>query len=88
MDHRNSPLRVAAALGFEELRWSATPWAGGGNNSSASIQLADAGSVAATPTTSSPSEPSPRASSIASGRAAGSPRARRPKASPGARPTV
>jgi acetyl-CoA acetyltransferase len=42
MDHRNSPLRVAAALGFEELRWSATPWAGGGNNSSASIQLADA----------------------------------------------
>ncbi len=42
MDDRNGPLRVAAALGFEELRWSATPWAGGGNNSSASIQLADA----------------------------------------------
>src|SRR5499426_1528756 len=42
MDHRNSPLRVAAALGFDELRWSATPWAGGGNNSSAAIQFADA----------------------------------------------
>ena len=42
MDQRNSPLRVAAALGFEELRWSATPWAGGGNNSSASLQFADA----------------------------------------------
>ncbi|MGI9590643.1 MAG: thiolase C-terminal domain-containing protein [Myxococcota bacterium] len=42
MDHRNSPLRIAAALGFEELRWSATPWAGGGNNSTASIQFADA----------------------------------------------
>src|SRR6056297_359820 len=42
MDHRNSPLRIAAGLGFEELRWSATPWAGGGNNSSASIQFADA----------------------------------------------
>ena len=42
MDHRNSPLRVAAALGFDELRWSATPWAGGGNNSTASMQFADA----------------------------------------------
>ncbi len=42
MDDRNSPLRVAAALGLEELRWSATPWAGGGNNSTASLQLADA----------------------------------------------
>ena len=42
MDHRNSPLRIADALGFEELRWSATPWAGGGNNSSATMHLADA----------------------------------------------
>ncbi len=42
MDHRNSPLRVADALGFDELRWSATPWAGGGNNSSATMHLADA----------------------------------------------
>ncbi len=42
MDDRNGPLRVAAALGFDELRWSATPWAGGGNNSTAAIQFADA----------------------------------------------
>lgn len=42
MDDRNSPLRVAAALGFDDLKWSATPWAGGGNNSAASIQFADA----------------------------------------------
>lgn len=42
MDDRNGPLRIAAALGMRELRWSATPWAGGGNNSAAAIQLADA----------------------------------------------
>ena len=42
MDNRNTPLRVAAALGLESLNWSATPWAGGGNNSAASIQLAAA----------------------------------------------
>jgi acetyl-CoA acetyltransferase len=42
MDPRNSPLRIASALGFDELRWSATPWAGGGNNSSATMHLADA----------------------------------------------
>jgi acetyl-CoA acetyltransferase len=42
MDHRNSPLRIAAALGFDDLKWSATPWAGGGNNSSAVMQFADA----------------------------------------------
>ena len=42
MDYRNSPLRLADALGFGELRWSATPWAGGGNNSSATMHLADA----------------------------------------------
>ena len=42
MDTRNDPLRVAAALGLKELRCSVTPWAGGGNNSSASVQFADA----------------------------------------------
>ena len=42
MDNRNSPLRVADALGFGEIKWSATPWAGGGNNSSATMHLADA----------------------------------------------
>jgi acetyl-CoA acetyltransferase len=42
MDNRNSPLRIADALGFGELRWSVTPWAGGGNNSSATMHLADA----------------------------------------------
>ena len=42
MDDRNDPLRMAAALGMRDLRWSATPWAGGGNNSSAAVQLADA----------------------------------------------
>ena len=29
-------------LGLKDLRWSVTPWAGGGNNSSAAVQLADA----------------------------------------------
>ena len=42
MDNRNDPLRMSAALGMKDLRWSATPWAGGGNNSSATVQLADA----------------------------------------------
>lgn len=42
MDPRNSPLRLAAALGLKELRWSMTPWAGGGNNSAAVMQSADA----------------------------------------------
>jgi acetyl-CoA acetyltransferase len=42
MDQRNDPLRLAAALGLRELRWSAQPWAGGGNNMAAAIQLADA----------------------------------------------
>ncbi len=46
MDDRNGPLRLAAALGMKDLRWSATPWAGGGNNSSAAVQLADAGVAA------------------------------------------
>ncbi len=30
MDNRNDPLRMSAALGMKDLRWSATPWAGGG----------------------------------------------------------
>ncbi|MEM9175420.1 MAG: acetyl-CoA acetyltransferase [Myxococcota bacterium] len=42
MDYRNSPLRLADALGLGDLKWSATPWAGGGNNSSATMHLADA----------------------------------------------
>jgi len=42
MDQRNDPLRLAAALGLRELRWAATPWAGGGNNAAAAVQLADA----------------------------------------------
>lgn len=42
MDQRNDPLRLAAALGVRKLHWSAQPWAGGGNNMAAAIQLADA----------------------------------------------
>lgn len=42
MDQRNDPLRLAAALGLRELRWAAQPWAGGGNNMAAAVQLADA----------------------------------------------
>jgi acetyl-CoA acetyltransferase len=42
MDTRNSPLRVAEALGMKELRWSSTPWAGGGNNSASCVMQADA----------------------------------------------
>ena len=42
MDPRNDPLRLAAALGLRELRWSATTWAGGGNNVGGAVQLADA----------------------------------------------
>jgi len=41
-DNRNSPLRLARALGLRDLRWSNTCWAGGGNNSAAVVQLADA----------------------------------------------
>lgn len=43
MDDRNGPLRLSAALGMKDLKWSSTPWAGGGNNSSAAVQFADAG---------------------------------------------
>lgn len=42
MDARNDPLRLAAALGVRELRWTAQPWGGGGNNMAAAVQLADA----------------------------------------------
>ncbi len=42
MDQRNSPLRLAEALGLKELRWSMTPLAGGGNNSAAALMCADA----------------------------------------------
>lgn len=42
MDTRNDPLRLAAALGARELRWTAQPWGGGGNNMAAAVQLADA----------------------------------------------
>lgn len=42
MDNRNDPLRLSTAMGMKELRWAMTPWAGGGNNSAAAIQCADA----------------------------------------------
>ncbi len=42
MDSRNDPLRLAAALNFRALRWSATTWGGGGNNVGGAVQLADA----------------------------------------------
>lgn len=42
MDTRNDPLRLSAALGVRELRWTAQPWGGGGNNMAAAVQLADA----------------------------------------------
>ena len=50
MDQRNSPLRLAEALGLKELRWSMTPLAGGGNNSAAVVMCADAAVSAASPT--------------------------------------
>src|SRR5262245_35227870 len=42
MDQRNTPLRLARALGLKELRWTGIPWAGGGNSMAAAVQLADA----------------------------------------------
>lgn len=42
MDSRNDPIRLARALGIRNLRWTGSPWSGGGNNSCASIQAADA----------------------------------------------
>src|SRR5215475_12325893 len=41
-DQRNIPVRLARALGLKELRWTATPWAGGGNSMAAAVQAADA----------------------------------------------
>ena len=42
MDQRNDPIRLARVLGLKELRWTASPWSGGGNNMAAAIQAADA----------------------------------------------
>jgi acetyl-CoA acetyltransferase len=41
-DQRNTPLRLARALGLKELRWTGIPWAGGGNSMAAAVQSADA----------------------------------------------
>jgi 3-oxoacyl-[acyl-carrier-protein] synthase III len=41
-DQRNTPLRLARALGVKELRWTGIPWAGGGNSMAAAVQMADA----------------------------------------------
>ncbi|MGH7788500.1 MAG: thiolase C-terminal domain-containing protein [Candidatus Binatia bacterium] len=41
-DERNTPLRLARALGLRALRWTGVPWAGGGNSMAAAVQLADA----------------------------------------------
>jgi acetyl-CoA acetyltransferase len=42
LDQRNTPLRLARALGLKELRWTGIPWAGGGNSMAAAVQVADA----------------------------------------------
>ncbi|MCE2392807.1 MAG: acetyl-CoA acetyltransferase [Proteobacteria bacterium] len=42
MDQRNPPLRLAQALGVDELRFAAEPFSGGGNNVGAAVQMADA----------------------------------------------
>ena len=41
-DQRNTPLRLARALGLKALRWTGIPWAGGGNSMAAAVQMADA----------------------------------------------
>src|SRR5215475_14855081 len=41
-DQRNTPVRLARALGLKELRWTGIPWAGGGNSLAAAVQAADA----------------------------------------------
>lgn len=41
-DQRNTPLRLARALGLTTLRWTGIPWAGGGNSLGAAVQIADA----------------------------------------------
>ena len=45
-DDRNTGIRVAAALGVREMRWSTMQWGGGGAGGSAAVQQA-AGAVAA-----------------------------------------
>jgi len=40
-DVRNDPTRLAAALGLHELRYTGSPFGGGGNNVAAALQLAD-----------------------------------------------
>lgn len=42
LEARNDPMRLSATLGFDELRWSAQPWGGGGNGVAAAVALADA----------------------------------------------
>jgi len=41
-DQRNTPLRLARALGLKRLRWTGVPWASGGNGMAAAVQIADA----------------------------------------------
>jgi len=45
-DQRNTPLRLARALGLKALRWTGIPWAGGGNSLAAAVQNADAAATA------------------------------------------
>ena len=42
LDQRNDPIRLARALGLKRLRWTHSPWSGGGNNMAGSIMAADA----------------------------------------------
>jgi acetyl-CoA acetyltransferase len=42
LDRRNTPVRLARALGLRDLRWTLAPWASGGNSMAATIQSADA----------------------------------------------
>jgi acetyl-CoA acetyltransferase len=41
-DDRNVPVRMAAALGVDELRWSALQWGGGGGGAAGAVQQAAA----------------------------------------------
>ena len=66
---RNDPSRLAAALGLPELRFSNMQWGGGGGGGSAAVGNAAAAIAAGlSPTASSCSARSPRASSSASAR--------------------
>jgi len=42
LDRRNTPTRLARALGMKDLHWTLSPWASGGNSMAATIQAADA----------------------------------------------